>query len=111
MNPCTYCGRQNADSAFRCTGCGTELGGASNGEQSATKSGLCSPGGWVCLIAAIVVLQGWVRLGFTPHDPSLGEGDYKRVEAALYFWLSLGIGLVLFAYGVHLVRKRANEKG
>ena len=111
MKPCSYCGRQSADSASRCTDCGTELSGADTGQQSDTKSVLRSPGGWVCLIAAILVLQGFVRLDFTPYDPSLGEGDYKRVEASLYFWLSLGIGLVLFAYGVHLLRKRAKEQG
>ncbi len=106
MNPCPYCGRENKDAAAHCTECGNSLVAPATRKA---RSVLCSPGGWVCLIAAIVVLQGLLRLGFTPYDPSLGEGDYKRVSAALYFWLSLGVGLVLFGYGFYLLRRRANE--
>lgn len=109
MKPCSYCGHQNAESCSRCTDCGSELDSADAGQQSKTKSVLRSPGGWVCLIAGLVMLQGLVRLDLTPYDPTQGEGDYRRVEAALYFWLSLGVGLVLFAYGVHLLRRKAKK--
>jgi hypothetical protein len=87
--------------------CGTSLDAP---DTRKGKSVLCSPGGWVCLLAAIVVLQGLLRLEFTPYDPSLGEGDYKRVSAALYFWLSLGVGLVLLGYGFYLIRRKANDQ-
>lgn len=107
MKSCNYCGRQNEDSVASCTECGTSLDAQGSRES---KSVLCSLGGCVCLVAAIVVLQGLLRLGFTPYDPSLGEGDYKRVSAALYFWLSLGVGLVLFGYGFYLIRRKSNEQ-
>ena len=107
MRPCPYCGRQNEDSATLCTECGTSLDRQGNPKG---KSLLCSPGGWVCLVAGIVVLQGLFRLELTPYDPALGEGDYKRVSAALYFWLSLGVGFVLFGYGFYLLRRKANEQ-
>jgi len=50
-----------------------------------------------------------MRFAATPHDPNLGEGDHKRVEAAFYLWLSLGIGFVLFAYGFYLRRRQIHE--
>jgi hypothetical protein len=107
MKPCSYCGRNNEDSAIGCAECGTKLDAPSNFEG---KSVLYNPGAWVCLIAAIIVLQGLIRLEFTPHDPSLGEGDYKRVSAAFYFWLSMGVGFVLLGYGLYLMRRNANER-
>jgi hypothetical protein len=107
MKSCPYCGHKNEDSAISCAECGTNLDAPSSPKA---KSVLCSPGGWVCLIAAILALQGLIRLEFTPYDPSLGEGDYKRVSAALYFWLSLGVSLVLFGYGFYLIRRKANEQ-
>lgn len=107
MKSCSYCGRQNPDSADKCFGCGSILN-ALETSQGKTRGMLCSPGGWVCLAAAIIILQGLVRVAFTPDDPRLGEGDYKRVTAAFYFWLSLAIGLVVFGYGFYLLRKAAN---
>jgi len=108
MRSCFYCGRQNEDSAANCMGCGTRLD-APSVTQNRKRAVLSSPGGWVCLIAVVLVLQGVLRLEFTPHDPNLGEGDYKRVSAALHFWLSLCGGLVLLGYGFYLMRRRANE--
>ena len=105
MKPCPYCGRLNEDSAVRCTECGTSLNDPDDAHGPKRKSLLCIPGGWVCLVAGVVILQGLIRLDFTPYDPNLGEGDYKSVEAAFYFWLSLGIGLVLFGYGFYLLKK------
>jgi hypothetical protein len=54
----------------------------------------------------LVIVQAFIRLELTPYDPSLGEGDYQRVAAVFYLWLSLGIGGVLFGYGLYLIKKR-----
>ncbi len=110
MKSCFYCGRQSEDSAANCMECGTRLDASRGNQNRKRKALLSSPGGWVCLIAVALVLQGVFRLEFTPHDTNLGEGDYKRVSAALYFWLSLGGGFVLLGYGFYLMRRRANEK-
>ena len=49
--------------------------------------------------------QAVIHLGRTPYDPSLGEGNYERVEAAFYLWFSLGTGIVLLAYAHYLAKR------
>jgi hypothetical protein len=105
MRPCHYCGHENDDVAVHCVGCGTEIQPQQDVVGTNSWKYLKGPGPWVWVIAVVVVAQGIARLTLTPYDPSQGEGDYKRVEAAFYLWLSLGVGAVLFAYGCYLVKK------
>jgi len=106
MKSCGYCGRENDDAAVRCAECGTEIEPPQSVPDPKYKSPLRRPSSLVWLVAFIVVVQGMIRLASTPYNPSLGEGDHKRVEAAFYLWLSLGVGGILFAFGFYLrVRK------
>jgi len=107
MKSCGYCGRENDDAAVCCTECGTEIETPRSVPNTKHKSLLRRPSILVWLIAFIVVVQGMIRLTSVPYDPSLGEGDYKRVEAAFYLWSSLGVGGILFAFGFYL---RSREK-
>ncbi|MBE0542457.1 MAG: hypothetical protein IH623_13940 [Verrucomicrobia bacterium] len=109
MKSCHYCGRENDDATVRCVECGTELEIPNAESGPKPKSLLRTPGSLVWLLALIVFAQGMIRLALTPHDPSLGEGDHKRVEAAFYFWLSLGVSIVFFAYGFYLRKRDTNE--
>ncbi len=92
-----------------CAECGTSLQMPNSAQGRKGRALLCSPGGWVCVVAGIVALQGLLRLAFTPYDAALGEGNHERATAAMYCWLSLAIGLVLFAYGFYLLRRKADE--
>ena len=109
MKSCGYCGRENDDAAVRCTECGTEIETPQSVPDPKHKSLLRRPSGLVWLFAFIIVLQGIIRLASTPYDPSLGEGDYKRVEAASYLWSSLGVGTILFAIGFYLRSREKDE--
>jgi putative copper export protein len=73
------------------------------------KSLLRRPSGWIWLFALIAIVQAAIRLVLTPSEPD-PEGGYRRVDAAFYLWLSLGIGLVLFAYGHYLRTKEIDEQ-
>ena len=106
MKPCHYCGHHNDDAALRCAECDTALSILESAPGSKRRNLLGTPGNWVGLLALLVIVQAFIRLELTPYDPSLGEGDYQRVAAVFYLWLSLGIGGVLFGYGLYLIKKR-----
>ena len=110
MKSCQFCGRHNEDVAVYCVGCGTPVNAAGAAPGFRSRGMLRWPSGWVRIFAFVAILHGFARLAFTSYDPSLGEGDYKRVGAAFWFWLSLGIGLVLFGYGCYLMKKETNER-
>jgi hypothetical protein len=56
--------------------------------------------------AGLLLLDAVFRLSHTPHQASLGEGDVKALDAAIYCWKSLGIATVLISLGFYLSRRK-----
>lgn len=107
MKVCSYCGRENEEKAIACRECGTENASDTVRAPGATRIRLLlsRPANTLGLAAAIVLFQGAIRLGLTPNDPTLGEGDVKHLEAVFWLWGSLGLSAVLAACALHLRNK------
>ena len=111
MRSCPYCGRDNQQSAAQCHECGTELNApvVSQSEVGPSWRALVRQPAYLAWLAAVVVLlQAFIRLGLSPYDPRLGEGNVERVEAATWMWGSIAVAVVLASLGWYL---RSRRKG
>ena len=109
MRACTYCGRENEESAIQCRECGTQMQPTQDlrTQPSPTlKAWLLHPAHLAWLAAGITLVQALVRLSMTPYHPSLGEGDVDRLSAAFYLWKSAAVSTALVALGLYLRSRR-----
>jgi hypothetical protein len=112
MRPCSYCGRENEQIAAQCHECGTELQPTIIPESSVGPSFLASlrqPAHIAWLAAALIFVQASVQFGFSPYDPSLGDGNIERVEATIWFWKSFVVSIVLISLGRYLRSNGTDE--
>ena len=109
MKSCSYCGRENEEGTAQCRECGTELQPTvlpQSDAGSSIRAFLRQPAHIAWFAAAIVLFQAFIRLGLSPYDPSLGEGNVERVEAATWLWGSVGVSTVLVSLGLYLRTRR-----
>lgn len=74
------------------------------------KTWLWQPSTLAWLSAAIVIVQGSFRLFVTPYHPNLGDGDVERLDAAIYFWKSVGVATLLGALGLYFWSNRMDAR-
>src|SRR4051812_173169 len=91
MKTCTYCGRENEDTAVQCSGCGTDIQTPLETRKT-PKLRTWQNILWVLSIVSLV--QAWIRLAATPYDPSLGDGGVGHMDAVIYLWESAGVSTV-----------------